>query len=78
MPSTPETLTPGGIRSVCRADAVRIGERLGLEGQDLDFLRYAALLHDVGKIHVKDEILQKPGKLTDEEFQKMAAPRLRG
>ncbi len=51
--------------------AVRIGERLGLEGQDLEFLRYAALLHDVGKIHVKDEILQKPGKLTDEEFQKM-------
>ncbi|HEY4000193.1 MAG TPA: HD domain-containing phosphohydrolase, partial [Candidatus Xenobia bacterium] len=51
--------------------AVRIGERLGLEGQDLEFLRYAALLHDVGKIHVKDEILQKPGKLTEEEFQKM-------
>ncbi|MHB2016606.1 MAG: HD domain-containing phosphohydrolase [Candidatus Xenobia bacterium] len=51
--------------------AVRIGERLGLDGNDLDLLKYAALLHDVGKIHVRDEILHKPGKLTDEEFQKM-------
>jgi len=51
--------------------SVRIGERLGLDGKDLDFLRYAALLHDVGKISIKEEILNKPGRLTDDEFQTM-------
>lgn len=51
--------------------AVRIGERMGLEGKDLDFLRYAALLHDVGKISIKEDILNKPGRLTEDEFQLM-------
>lgn len=51
--------------------AVRIGEHVGLTGRDLDFLRYASLLHDVGKINIRDEILNKPGRLTDEEFQVM-------
>lgn len=51
--------------------AVRIGERVGLTGRDLDFLRYASLLHDVGKINIRDEILNKPGRLTDDEFQVM-------
>lgn len=48
--------------------SVRIGERVGLFGRDLDFLRYASLLHDVGKINIRDEILNKPGRLTDDEF----------
>lgn len=51
--------------------AVRIGEHMGLTGKDLDFLRYASLLHDVGKINIKDEILNKPGRLTEDEFQIM-------
>lgn len=51
--------------------AVRIGERVGMAGRDLDFLRYAALLHDVGKINIRDEILNKPGRLTDDEFTVM-------
>jgi HD-GYP domain-containing protein (c-di-GMP phosphodiesterase class II) len=51
--------------------SVRIGERMGLAGKELDYLRYAALLHDVGKINIRDEILNKPGRLTDEEFQIM-------
>lgn len=51
--------------------AVRVGERVGLHGRDLDFLRYASLLHDVGKINIRDEILNKPGRLTDDEFQVM-------
>jgi len=51
--------------------AVRVGERLGLEGAELDRLRYGALLHDVGKIGIPAEILRKPGPLTDEERGRM-------
>lgn len=51
--------------------AVRVGERLGVEGAELDRLRYGALLHDVGKIGIPAEILRKPGPLTDEERGRM-------
>ena len=36
-----------------------------------DSLRMAAMLHDVGKVAISDQILKKPGKLTDEEFEEM-------
>ena len=42
-----------------------------LEGQDIDLLTSASCLHDVGKIAISDIILNKPGKLTDEEFDTM-------
>jgi HD-GYP domain-containing protein (c-di-GMP phosphodiesterase class II) len=48
--------------------AVEVGRRLGLEADKLDEVRYAALLHDVGKIGVPDGILLKPGRLMPEEF----------
>jgi putative two-component system response regulator len=38
---------------------------------DLDLLQQSSQLHDVGKISIRDSILQKPGKLTPEEFQEM-------
>jgi putative nucleotidyltransferase with HDIG domain len=47
--------------------AVAVGRRLGIEGVELDRLRYGALLHDVGKIGVPGEILRKPGPLSDRE-----------
>ncbi|NHZ73519.1 MAG: HD domain-containing protein [Nitrospirae bacterium] len=50
------------------AYAGRLGRELGLEGQELETLVIAALLHDVGKIGVKDEILLKAGPLSDEEW----------
>lgn len=46
--------------------AVRLGERLGLDGEMLGTLRWAARLHDVGIIYVPDEILAKPALFTDE------------
>lgn len=49
--------------------SVLIGEQLGLSDEDLLFLRYAALLHDIGKIGIPDAILQKPSGLTDEEYE---------
>jgi HD-GYP domain-containing protein (c-di-GMP phosphodiesterase class II) len=48
--------------------AVQIGERLGLSPLRLRTLAVGALLHDIGKLAVPDEILQKPGPLTDDEF----------
>jgi putative nucleotidyltransferase with HDIG domain len=51
--------------------AVRVGERLGVDGAELDRLRYGALLHDVGKIGIPAEILRKPGPLTEEERGRM-------
>lgn len=49
----------------------RVGVRLGLTQQELTDLRYAASLHDIGKIGVSRNIVNKLGKLTDEEFGAM-------
>jgi HD-GYP domain-containing protein (c-di-GMP phosphodiesterase class II) len=48
--------------------AVEVGTRLGLGRQELVDLRRCGLLHDIGKLGVSNRILDKPGKLTDEEF----------
>jgi putative nucleotidyltransferase with HDIG domain len=48
--------------------AERVGERLGLPEAEVRTVRYAALLHDIGKIGIPSEILNKPGSLTEEEF----------
>ena len=47
-----------------------IGRWLKLNKHDLNILTAAGLLHDIGKIKIPDEVLNKPGKLTDEEFLK--------
>ena len=44
---------------------------LGLETQEVNLIRYAAALHDVGKIGIPDQILLKPGSLTAAEFEVM-------
>jgi HD-GYP domain-containing protein (c-di-GMP phosphodiesterase class II) len=45
-----------------------LGIRLGMTAVDVARLRLAALLHDVGKLSVPDEVLDKPGPLTDDEW----------
>ncbi|MBN8192906.1 HD domain-containing protein [Bacillus sp. NTK074B] len=47
---------------------VKIAKKLKLNKDQLENLTMASLLHDVGKIHVPEEILNKPDRLTDEEF----------
>jgi len=49
----------------------RIGEKLGLPQKDMENLRLFSPLHDIGKIGVPDSILNKPGKLTAEEWSFM-------
>jgi len=55
-----------------------IASEMGYEGEELDRIYYVALLHDCGKIGVPDNILGKPGKLTDEEFQIIKSHTVRG
>ena len=55
-----------------------LGDILGLSAEELDRLRIAALLHDVGKIGVDDRVLKKPGKLNDEEFGLMKQHTVKG
>ena len=62
--------TAGHSKRVTRYAAV-IGQELGLSPEDLERLRAAALLHDYGKIAVRDRFLQKAGKLDDAEFAYM-------
>ncbi len=59
--------TEGHTRRVAKL-AVAIGEHLGLPERRLRQLALGGLLHDVGKLSVPNEILNKPGRLTDEEF----------
>lgn len=51
--------------------ALMLGKHMGLTTYELDKLEIAANLHDIGKIGVKDEILLKPGQLSDEEYAKI-------
>jgi HD-GYP domain-containing protein (c-di-GMP phosphodiesterase class II) len=46
-----------------------VSDRLGLGARDRRDAEFAALLHDVGKIKIPGEIINKPGKLTDDEFE---------
>jgi putative nucleotidyltransferase with HDIG domain len=51
--------------------ALKIGQNMGLDQKKLDDLHRGGLLHDIGKIGIPPEILDKAGKLTDEEYQLM-------
>jgi diguanylate cyclase (GGDEF)-like protein len=51
--------------------AATVGKALNLNGDDIDGLRTAALLHDIGKLAVPEHILSKPGPLTPDEVKKV-------
>jgi putative nucleotidyltransferase with HDIG domain len=51
------------------AISVMIGRQMDLSTEDLDVLRLGALLHDIGKIGISDNVLRKPDGLTPEEFE---------
>lgn len=58
--------------------SVAIGKKMGMDAEELETLRISALLHDVGKIAIDDNILKKPAALTDEEFEIMKQHPQRG
>ena len=62
----------GHVRRV-RAAAMELGRGCGLDAEALATLRLAALLHDVGTLIVPEQILSKPGRLNDAEFDKVKA-----
>lgn len=49
--------------------AVRLGKALGMGDRELETLEYGGLLHDIGKIAITNEIICKPGRLTESEFE---------
>lgn len=49
--------------------SVMLAERMGYGGEKLEQVQYAALLHDIGKIGIPREIINKPSRLTDEEYE---------
>lgn len=51
--------------------SMRIGRRLGLTERQLEALYWTSRLHDLGKVAVDNSILNKPGRLTDDEFEIM-------
>ena len=51
--------------------SLKTAELLGLSDDEIQALRAASILHDIGKLAVPDYIISKPGKLTPEEFEKM-------
>jgi putative nucleotidyltransferase with HDIG domain len=51
--------------------ALVLGRELGCSSEDMDTLRFAGHLHDIGKIGIRDSILLKPGRLSAEEFEKI-------
>ena len=51
------------------AISLQLGRLLGLKKEQLVYIQYGTLLHDIGKLGIPDAIIQKPGKLTPEEYQ---------
>ena len=58
--------TEGHSRRVTKS-TLMIAQKLELPEEDIEHIRRGAILHDIGKMSIPDEILRKPGKLTDEE-----------
>lgn len=63
-----DSYTDGHTRRVGTISRL-LGERLGISEERLNFLEIAGMIHDIGKVGVPESILNKPGRLTEEEFE---------
>jgi hypothetical protein len=62
-------LYTGGHTERVAAVAVGLARRLGYRDEELEAIEIGALLHDIGKIGIPEQVLRKPGKLTDDEWE---------
>ena len=69
--------TRGHSERVARHSAV-IATQMGLPAHEVEVIRKGGLLHDIGKIGVREDILLKPGRLTDEELEHVKSHPKRG
>ncbi len=51
--------------------ALKLGKAMALDLEEMELLKYAAMMHDLGKIGVSDAVLNKPGRLTKEEYEEI-------
>lgn len=65
-----DAYTDGHTRRVGNLSRL-LGEKLGMPAEQLQNLEIAGIIHDIGKVGVSETILNKPGKLTEEEFEVM-------
>jgi diguanylate cyclase (GGDEF)-like protein len=75
LASTLEARNPENLGHLSRVQAisVRLGSELGLSEDELDGLRVSAMLHDIGRLGIPDSILQKDGRLSEDEYSKVKA-----
>ncbi|MFC3997419.1 HD-GYP domain-containing protein [Nocardiopsis sediminis] len=74
---TKDRYTRGHCLRVSAASGM-IAQELGMDAERVQTVRYAGMLHDVGKLGVPTRLLRKPGKLTDEEFAAIRLHPMRG
>jgi hypothetical protein len=74
---TKDFYTRGHSDRVSRG-SVMIAREIGMHGDRVEALRFAGMLHDVGKLGVPTRVLQKTGKLTDEEYAAIQLHPMRG
>ncbi|UCD57398.1 MAG: response regulator [Candidatus Hydrogenedentota bacterium] len=72
-----DRFTKGHIERVSLL-AVSLGRHIGLSREEISTLEKGGAIHDIGKIGIRDTILNKPGKLTDEEFEEIKKHPLTG
>jgi len=74
---TKDFYTRGHSDRVSRG-SVMIAREIGMHGERVEAIRYAGMLHDVGKLGVPTKVLQKTGKLTEEEYAAIQLHPMRG
>ena len=62
--------TANHVKRVAEYSAI-LGQKYGLSNEEVNLLKFASPMHDIGKVGIPDSILNKPGKLTTEEFERM-------
>ncbi len=65
-----DSYTRGHVERV-RDLSVKIAEQLGMSGNQTNILKFGAILHDIGKIYVRESVLRKPGSLDPDEWTEM-------